>query len=387
MTVFGFSLSYAVKRYLITVFSVCVLSALAGVAMYCVLLLFKAKKWEAILLTFAFSLGTLLFPYSTLFFSYGPGILFSLLAYRLLLKHRKAGAMDNAPMFVIGLYVGLMLFFEYTFVIVVLGLTVYVFYFLKRKVRILVFLVGAMIPLLIFAAYLLICFDSLTLPYALEKGDLFREGMAKGFMGVTKFRLATLYYITIHPYRGIFVFSPVLLVFFIGLVRIWREGRYHADFWLSVFIVIGQVSFNSSYFGWWGGWSSGARHLIPMLGFMFPIILFGMKMARGVKWATCILVIISIGWMLVITSTDPQPQQIYNTAVLLSPKTSYNYVSPMVRINFQSIIHGMLENTLNLGRWIGLKRLWSLLPLIGIWMVSVSLFVMLLRKKGRRVKE
>ena len=383
MTVFGFSLSYAVKRYLITVFSVCVLSALAGVAMYRVLLLFKAKKREAILLTLAFSIGTLLFPYSTLFISYGPGILFSLLAYRLLLKHRISGAMDNAPMFVIGLFVGLMLFFEYTFGIAVLGLTVYVFYFLKRKVRIFVFLVGVMIPLLIFAAYLLICFDSLSLPYALEKEDFFREGMAKGFMGITKLRPAVSYYITIHPYRGIFVFSPILLVFFIGLVRIWRERRYHADFWLSAFIVIGQVLFNSSYFVWWGGWSSGARHLIPMLGFMFPIILYGMKMARGVKWVTYILGIISVGWMLIITSTDPQPQQIYDTTALLSPEASYNYMSPMVRINFQSFIHGGLEKTLNLGRWIGLKKLWSLLPLIGIWMASVSLFVKLRRKRKR----
>jgi len=65
-------------------------------------------------------------------------------------------------------------------------------------------------PLLIFAAYSMICFGHLSIPYEYSVREEFKAGMSQGFMGISHFRPSVLYLITVHRYRGLFYHSPFL---------------------------------------------------------------------------------------------------------------------------------------------------------------------------------
>ncbi|MCX7047420.1 MAG: hypothetical protein NTX50_18285 [Candidatus Sumerlaeota bacterium] len=306
-------------RYVTTVFSVSVCAALAATAMMSLLLAFGARIAEALILTIAMSFGTLLWGYSSLFYSYLPAVCFCLFAYNLLLRARLEQRLTPRALIAPGLCLGASLLCEYTVGIVALALSGYVFWHARPRWAVVVFWLAAAIALLPFAVYTLICFGEICVPYKYLENPVFQKGMGEGLQGIAQFRLPILYYITIHPYRGLFVLSPFLAFSLIGLGRMIADGVRHegatgaqnriflADAILCGAIFIGYLWFNASYYMWWGGAAMGPRHLIPALPFLIPPLLWILQWGRGWACLMALALAASIWLVGVPAMVDPQP--------------------------------------------------------------------------------
>lgn len=83
------------------------------------------------------------------------------------------------------------------------------------------------------------------------------------------------------PNRGLFVYSPFLIISFLG---IFSEARKTILFklltgWFLIYILsLGNLS------NWWGGWSFGARLCTDIIPCLFLLLLLGIKKMDEVKW-------------------------------------------------------------------------------------------------------
>lgn len=313
----GWAPSVATVRYWTTVGSISVCAALAATVIASLLLALGATAGQALLLTVAASFGTMLWGYSALFYSYVPAILFALTAYNVLLRARLAGGVGPLAMALAGVAIGASLLCEYTLGIVAAALGVYAIVHGRPRWGVVYYGLAALAVLSVFAVYTLICFDEMCIPYKHLENKQFLEGMSEGVQGIEGFRLSTLYYITIHPYRGVFWLSPFLLLSLVAVVRMGVESRrFRIDAFMIGAIFLGYVAFNSSYYMWWGGWSMGPRHLIPGLPLMVLPLLWLLRWNRVWAWATRALVMASVCLVAVPTLVDPQVPQGYTGAEL-----------------------------------------------------------------------
>ncbi|HXH11554.1 MAG TPA: hypothetical protein VNP04_17535 [Alphaproteobacteria bacterium] len=98
------------------------------------------------------------------------------------------------------------------------------------------------------------------------------------------------------PGRGLFVFSPVLLLSIVGVIHLWIKGP-----WAFRYLSLGSlfvVLLYSRWFAWWGGWSYGPRLLadlaLLLCFFLYPIT----EMIRRrwfLKLVFAILALLSVG--------------------------------------------------------------------------------------------
>jgi hypothetical protein len=105
--------------------------------------------------------------------------------------------------------------------------------------------------------------------------------------------LQAIWQITFGSYRGIFLVSPFLLLFFVALVFMRRNGTMRAEMWLCIGVVAAYFMLDASHDvlvnGWSGGSSVASRHLLPALPFMVMPMAFGLRspLFRSIFLVTC----------------------------------------------------------------------------------------------------
>jgi hypothetical protein len=413
----GREFSWDVKRYVVETFSVKLLAALAGVAMYRLLLLFGSSPAGAVFLAVAFFFGTQMFSVSTIFLSYAPATCFLLLSYLTLVKDRdclappippagggveksppstggiKGGARPTRVLLGAGLAIGMALLCEYTFGIVAVGLGLYALYHLERRRAIIWFAIGAALPLLLFLAYTIIVFGAPTIPYEYLENEEFRSGMSRGFQGITGFRPVVLYLITFHPYRGLFYHSPFLLLAIWGWIAMLRdryavarpEGRAssRADAVLSIAMAAGYLAFNASYYMWWGGWTNGPRHLIPMLPFLIVPLAYVWRSGRVGRALLVATFSVSFVFNALPALVDAQIPQGYKKQLLYRPHLSVITQDPLVEGGLKALRQGIVA--MNGGRLLGLRGLWSLAPISALLIGAFAVLYFRARRDERHM--
>ncbi len=80
------------------------------------------------------------------------------------------------------------------------------------------------------------------------------------------------------PGRGLFVFTPVLLLAVLGFIWKARIGKIERmDYFIAVIILLHWISMSTTNI-WWGGWSFGPRYFTDMLPyliyFLIPVLVF-----------------------------------------------------------------------------------------------------------------
>ena len=160
---------------------------------------------------------------------------------------------------------------------------------------------GVLPCLAVLLAYNIAAFGS---PFALNtsfQNPAFKE-IAPAFLGMFSAPswFAALV-ITVSPWRGLFVLSPVLVVAALVLVRRWKMEALVAERRLilgcAAFFFLINICFN----GFHGGFAAGPRYLIPALPFLcLPLA------AAFVSWprATTVLAAVSIAQQSLLTITD-----------------------------------------------------------------------------------
>jgi len=147
----------------------------------------------------------------------------------------------------------------------------------SRGPRLLLFFLGAAIPAGFTLYYHSRCFGGpLQFPYYHETYPAFALVHQRGIAGVAlpanpeellQF-LDRLWRLLVSPYRGLFFYSPFLLLGVSGMIKMSRHENWRREGRLFLALTAGYFLFLAAFSDWEGGWSMGPRHLVPLLPFL-----------------------------------------------------------------------------------------------------------------------
>jgi len=406
-----------IVAYLTTLLAVGFLSSLAAVAIYRILKDMSGQEYLSAMAVVATWLGTIAFPYSTLFFSHQFVASLLALAFFLLFRlHREEGTSlqrQISYMAIAGLLMSFSVASEYPTVLLAALLFAYAtwgVWWRARSGRARGILIGScVIGVLIGAATLLLYnYAAFGKPFYIpyesysKAGASFSHTYSKGWLGMhwngrSQF-LHALASITIQPQIGmlylgidgwrVYACSPVLWLCLPGIaIMLWKRAlRLEGGLVLSMTVVylLFITSYGSSNYDWAGASYLGSRHLIPLLPFLTLPLFFGARILRPVFYP---LLAISIFYMLIATATEPRVGIPYeNTARdLLIP----NYL----RARFAQCTDALFDGqrnlakdsaAFNLGKLAGLPGHYQLVPLLVWWALAGSALLVVTRKPQTR---
>jgi hypothetical protein len=198
-----------------------------------------------------------------------------------------------------------------------------------------------------------------------------------GFFGITFPQPAVIAELLWGSRRGLLPLSPALIVTPFGLWHLWRRTDARLTVMAGALAFVTCLLLTAAYEKWEGGWAYGPRHLVPTLGFL--CVGFAVVWDRLPGWGRVLLAIAigyGVGCSLIGVAVTPQPPWPYMDPMreLLWPA----FRAGKLAINNQSILdYGLPDGwaglrpsgtAWNLGQFIGLRGLASLLPLITLWL-------------------
>ena len=246
-------------------------------------------------------LGTLVLPFSTVFFAHVLSATLGMAAFALLLRHRRGGAGTAAPA-IAGVLAGLAVVVEFPLGIVAVALAVY-----AGRSRLLPYSLGAVVgivPLLAFNAW---AFGSpFELSYenaVIEPGESGHDVIGandEGLFGVTFPSLRSAAELLASD-KGLLVLTPLAVAGLGGLLAL-RRGDARREATLSLAVCLAFLVYNSAYFLPFGGWGPGPRFLVPVL----PFLALGIAAAlRAAPLTTAALAAPSVVAMVGATLAEP----------------------------------------------------------------------------------
>jgi hypothetical protein len=377
MKLTGLQLSLLHIKYILTVLVVGIPSAFAGSLVYVLCETISGSRLRAYLATLAVALGTMALPFSAIFFGHQLAGALLFISFFLIFNLKLKPDLRQKPayLFLIGFLLGTAFLTEYTTAIVILLLGLYYCYILRERLTfrwirssIMPFVLGASITVFILMIYNTLCFGNpLSIGYE-HLANQYQSSMSQGFMGISWPRPDVLFYLTFHPAEGLFWQSPVLLMAMVGFFFLWRDKRYRLEGIIVLIAFISYLLINAGYYEWWGGYSFGPRHLIPMLLFLaIPLVLVHRRLIPLV----IILAVISIGQMFIPLAgiiLVPDNYFVQNAHLkFFGYSTIYSY-------SWQQLQMGYFAYNLG-GKLLGLKSWMILLPNILSILVVTAIFL------------
>jgi len=403
-----------VLTYLLTLCTIGLLSALAAVATYHVLVEMSGDRGASLFGVVAIWLGTLVFPFSTLFFSHVPTAALVTLAFCSLFRLRRSdGTMTRTRLVgacVVGLLMSWSVASEYPAALAAGTLSIYAIWVawrwkISRQDKLIfavAWLFGLTIGAAILIGYNLAAFGRpFYVPYESysKVGAYFYATYSHGWMGLQWLSLGhfwtALAAITIRPPIGLLYFkidnwrvyacNPVLWAALPGLAIMCRKREWRAETVVIVAITVAYLllltHYGSSIYDWSGASYLGPRHLIPMLPLLALPIGFA---ARKLWWLTCPLLALSIFYMLIATAIEPRvpfPFEIPARDLLL-PDYLHGEFAHNTHWLFDSGQHLITSDStaFNLAKLFGMPRHYQLVPLMGWWGLLGSALIFAVHK-------
>lgn len=304
--------------------TVALLSSLAVAALYLVLPSFGVSPAAALFAATALGFGTPFFGWSTTFFVHAPSGVLILLA--LLVAHRSRTRTIGWADLLLGFLLGALLSFDLTSLPAACAIGVYVLTGRGDHIfrRLMALAPGGLVGLLPLLIYNALAFGSpLHFGYSNVIGF---EGMKTGFFGLNLPNPEVTFEILFGLYRGLLPLSPVLLLLPIGMVALWRQRELRGFALTIAVIALAAILINSSYFYWYGGSSTGPRHLVAMLPILAIPLAFAWPTSRLGQGAALCLLGLSLGVSLICASTMmfadehfPNPMMSHLLPMALSP--------------------------------------------------------------------
>jgi hypothetical protein len=273
-------------RYLITYLLVVLPSALFAVLLWLFLgRLMGNEKW-ALALTGVYSFGTIAWVYGSQFFSHQITAMLLFASFMILfdkVRTRRPNRRTLAFTALAGFLTGYAVITEYPAVVIASLLGLYLLSITPRRIPALgAFLLGMAPAATLGLAYNVLAFGKpFAIGYTFVHSAWYRNPVHPGPLGLANplsygIKAPTwtsLWQITFGTYRGIFLVSPVLLLFFVALFFMKKRKDLKREFWLCLLAVFLYFLIDASRGvgtnGWSGGWSVASRHLTPILPFMF----------------------------------------------------------------------------------------------------------------------
>lgn len=269
-----------VKLYVIRMFVASVPAAIALVLLWLIMVRESMPPRRAFLAVAAVFCGTWWYGYSTLAMPYAPGLAACLGAIVITFYPAKE-RISTGEAAAVGLLCGFALLCDLTFALMVAPIVVVFLLTIARYdsavavKRAMAAAAAGAVPLIIYVGHTYLIFGRPTIPYYYIVVPLFREGTQQGFLGIGWPQLGAAWFLTVHPYRGVFFWGPWMLLALIGCVlMLRRDGRPRLIGAMGLWSFAAYLALASGYYMWWGGWSMGARLMSPMLAAV-PLGLIG----------------------------------------------------------------------------------------------------------------
>ncbi|GAC1396906.1 MAG: hypothetical protein NVSMB68_13460 [Thermoanaerobaculia bacterium] len=241
--------------------------------------------------------GTPLFAYGLLFFAHALSAFALFGAFALLFSKEDHGLriQDAAA----GALVGLAVIAEYPNVIPAAVLVACALPRLRVGGTIRV-MAGGLPFAIVLGVYNKFAFGSVfTLSSAHESNRWYRELARAGLFGVGWPSPGVLLHLLLDPAKGLFVFSPVLAIALVGVGAAVRTLPRATALALIATPLSILLTF-SGYPNWHGGWTVGARYLVPALPFLALLIAFA-----GERWIASMLLGASVAATSIVTLVFP----------------------------------------------------------------------------------
>jgi hypothetical protein len=339
--------------------------------------------------TLVYALGTLAFSYSLLFMSHQPSAVLLFAAYFGLWRWSR----DEWPergLALCGALASASILGEYTTAIAVFGLGLFVVLALRqRRASAPVFLrsfglfLGGALPLTL----LLMLYQTRAFGGPLESGyrhladaayQAWHEG---GFLGIGLPQPRAFFLSFFSPLRGLFVLSPGLLLVGPGLVLLFHRARTQHELkpvaWSTLWIVGAYSYFTSafSYESW--GWTTGPRHLTPLVPFLLLPVGLAVQRARATSFrGSCsVLLAASVLVTSALTFVNYIPDDVSNGLLALAvPLTRNGDLVPSVLCAL-----GLTNPAAGAVIWLGIAAgvawlFWSLRPQRSVAAWTTTLF-------------
>ena len=284
------------------------------------------ERW-ALVVALAYALGSMAFPFATMFFGHAAATAALFGSFYLL--HRLRSQPGRWTAVLAGLLAGLAVLIE---VPLVLGVAVLGIYALSiGRGAALRFVAGGLPIALVFMAYNWLAFGGpLTLGYSYLLPGQFAEGMREGIMGVTWPRLDTLAELLFSP-RGLIWLAPWFVLAPLGLLAA-RGRSIRPEVLVCGAIVVLFLGYNAGYYLPFGGWTPGPRFLMPALPFAAVLVALAPRVTRAV----------AVPLMLVAVA-------VFVTATFTMPSAPERYDDPLFELWLPRLLAGELAET---GAWL-----------------------------------
>jgi hypothetical protein len=234
---------------------------------------FGASEDRATFVVVAMLFGTPLFAYGLLFFAHALSAFALFGAFMLLYAESPRDLRPATRDLVAGLLIGLAVLSEYPCAIPAAVLVACALPRLRFSGGVRV-VAGGLPFAIALAMYNHFAFGHVfTLSSAHESQAIYREVAQHGLFGVGLPSPIIFLHLLADPAKGLFVFSPVLLLAFAGLRNAFATVP-RSTFVALVATPLSILVTFAGYPNWFGGWTVGARYLVPALPFFALLIAF-----------------------------------------------------------------------------------------------------------------
>jgi hypothetical protein len=323
----------------------------------------------------AYGLGTIAFPYGVLLFGHQLASLCLVGAFTLIERNNRKPTW-LAPLFA-GCLLGCALLCEYTTILLVIPIAVYAVWSSSTKMRnIFLGLLGGLFPLGLLAFYHTLCFSG---PFSTGYAHLAHKSFAQvhdqGLWGLVTPSFSRLLVILASPTKGLWFFSPWLILALPGLVAAFIKPKYPRlqPAWIaisaaSILYLLFAMSLQLS--AW--GWSLGPRHLCPLIPFW--VLSIGYLYRQPIKYSKWVertlLVLVPLSIIAIVLPT----------AVFGGFPPDFS--NPLADFTVPLLGAGCLAPSI--GTWLGLSPGWAGLP---FWLATAGLLIWLVKSVQIPAKE
>ncbi len=241
--------------------------------------------------------------------------------------------------------------------VIAAGVILVFLYFCRRGAPVLYFfLVGSSIPLAALFYYHWSCFGHpLSFPYMFEDFGQFALVPGQTFSGFVAPRLEILGRLLAGSRRGLFVYSPFLVLALPGLAAMIRERGWRKEGVFFAAVGLFYLLFLAAFVEWEGGWAMGPRHLVPILPFLATAAVF--LIARRGESAR--------SWLSLLFG----PLAVFSLTVTFLGTATFPYfplafANPIYEVGWRLFAEGRIAG--NLGILAGLSPGGSLLPVLAV---------------------
>jgi 4-amino-4-deoxy-L-arabinose transferase-like glycosyltransferase len=253
------------------------------------------RTW-ALVVGLGYGLGTMAFPFATLYFGHAASTACLFTAFYLVWRWRLDPR--DGRLIAAGALGGLAVITEIPVVIGVAVIGAYALWLARR--RAVLFVLGGLPLLGVLLAYTTLAFDH---PFSLgyQYTTAFSEQNSRGIVSIVWPTIETTATLLIGP-RGLLAFAPWLALAPLGLVAV--RGRLRAEVLVAAAMIAVFLTYNSGALNPLGGATPGPRYLMPAL----PIAAFLVGLApRVVRPLALLLIVLSVAIFGLATITTPTP--------------------------------------------------------------------------------